>query len=65
MTYRAANGRFRKPTDEERWPNPTERERIQRIRGYFGLAKAEWLRVMDQQLRDIQALEGTVWKELR
>lgn len=30
--YRDARGRFRKPTDEERWPDPVERARAQSIR---------------------------------
>lgn len=32
MRYRDANGKFRRPTDEERWPDPVMREEALRSR---------------------------------
>ena len=62
---RDARGRFRKPTDEERWPNPQERERMQRIRGYFNVAwiAQEELRVTADRLKDIAFVSGAIWPE--
>lgn len=56
-------GRFRKPTDEERWPDPRERERIQRIRGYFNnpLIITATLRVIAQSLDDLKFISGQIW----
>ena len=61
MMRRDIRGRFRKPTDEERWPDPADRARMQRIRTYFELAKAAYLDGMAARLDDIKALRGKVW----
>lgn len=61
---RDTRGRFRKPTDEERWPDPVERERMQSIRAL--LTPSPWLmremaRVMAQQVRDLSFVGRYQW----
>mgnify|MGYP001595898338 CR=1 FL=1 len=38
MKYRDAHGQFRRPTDEERWPDPIQRAAIQQTRSHFAEA---------------------------
>ncbi len=65
LPLRDAHGKFRKQTDEERWPNSQERERMQRIRGYFDVAwiDHETLRVAVDRLEDIKFVSGAMWPE--
>ena len=49
MTYRDARGKFRRPTDAERWPDPVTREYMQATRVNVARALHEW---EDQQVRD-------------
>ncbi len=66
MTLRRdAKGRFRKPTDEERWPNPDERERMQRIRGLFDCARAAYREFAVNALKDVEFASGKVWAKRR
>jgi len=56
-------GRFRRPTDEERWPDPVERARVQRIRSYFNnpMIIAATMEVLAQRLEDIKFVSGAQW----
>ncbi len=62
MRVRDARGRFRKQTDEERWPNSIERERMQRIRSYFDLARGAACEALQHSVDDFAFLEGDIWQ---
>ena len=61
---RDTRGRFRKATDEERWPDPVEHAQVQAVRSL--LTPPSWLmremaRVMAQSVRDLSFVAGDRW----
>jgi len=62
-TYHDAHGRFRQPTDEERWPDPEVRALRLRTRALFGVAHHAWLMSMKDRPRDVEFLRGLVWSD--
>lgn len=62
MRYRDARGRWRKPTDEERWPNERERKIVQNMRDMMDSLKPMWARSVIQSLNDVQFYSGEVWR---
>lgn len=61
MRYRDARGRWRKPTDEERWPNERERKIAQNMREMMDSLKPMWAKSVVQSLNDVQFYSGEVW----
>lgn len=64
MRYRDARGRFRKPTDEERWPDERERAHVQMVRAL--LTPPDWLiraygQMMADAVRDLEFTAGAQW----
>lgn len=59
MTYRDTRGRFRTPTDKERWPDDRLRRVGQRLRA---LAE-ECRREEERRLLEFQWWEGVDWSE--
>lgn len=60
--YRDSRGRFRKPTDEERWPDPAVRASRKKIASYFAVAKDAWAAAQKQSLKDLEFISGRVWQ---
>jgi hypothetical protein len=60
-TYRDVKGRFRKPTDEERWPNPADQALIIKARERFAEAEQAFRGVRDRAVTDLVFLSGEQW----
>jgi len=59
--YRDAQGRFRKLTDEERWPNARDREVIQRTRALWKITEDAWRSQRQLMLAEYEYLNGKIW----
>ena len=58
---RDARGRFRKQTDEERWPDSRERERFTRIVSYFNDSQDAFMCLRLIAQRDVSFYSGEIW----
>ena len=62
MKFRDDGGRFRKRTDDERWPDPRERRIAQEMRAMMAVNKRLWLENAAKYLDDVKFYSGPVWK---
>ena len=62
MKFRDDGGRFRKRTDDERWPDPRERRIAQEIRALYAVCNRLRLENSARYLDDVKFYSGTVRK---
>lgn len=61
MRYRDARGRWRKPTDEERWPNERERKIVQNMRDMMDSLKPLYAKLALDRLNEINFHTRQMW----